>query len=102
MSIREVVEGLQIQGEDETIVYSLSTTNVGGSPSSVSVVVKKESDNSNVTATVMPSGSHSVASDVITLKPLTALTVGEVYRVEVAFTSAGNNLEHYFRVKCET
>lgn len=101
MSIREVVEGRQTQGADETIVYTLDTTNVGGSPSVSAVVVWRESDSTDVTATVMPSGSHSVNGAVITLKPLTALTVGETYRVEVKFTSAGNTLEHYFRVYCD-
>jgi len=101
MSIREVIEGKQVQGADETITYSLDTTNVGGTPSVSGVVVWKESTATDVTATVMPSGSHSVASNVITLKPLTALTAGQSYRVEVKFTSAGNTLEHFFRVYCD-
>lgn len=101
MSIREVVEGRQTQGADETIVYTLDTTDVGGSPSVSAVVVWRESDATDVTSTTMPSGSHSVNGDVITLKALTALTAGQVYRVEVKFTSAGNTLEHYFRVYCD-
>lgn len=101
MSIREVMEGLQTQGADEKITYTLDTTNVGGGPAVSAVVVWKESDSTDVTATTMPAGSHSVSGAVITLKPLTALTAGQVYRVEVKFTSSGNTLEHYFRVYCD-
>lgn len=94
---REVVEGILYQGVDEEISYTLTTTNWGSDPSSISVVVK-ERDGTDVTTTVMPTNSPSVAGDVITLSPLKSLTKGKEYRVDVQFTAGGNVWEAYFRV----
>lgn len=99
---REVREGKQNQGVDESIAYTITTTPWGGTPSSVSVVVKDVSDPaapSVVTATVMPTGSASVAGDVITLPALKLLTAEHLYKVEVMFTSGGNVLECYLMVE---
>ena len=102
MSIREVAEGVQVQGEDETITYNITTTNWASSPTNVSMVVKRVSDDTDVTSTAAPSGSISVNGDVITLKPITALTDGERYRVEVKFTASPFAPgEFYFMIDCE-
>lgn len=98
---REVVEGVQYQGEDEEIVYTLTTTNWVSSPTNPSVVVK-ERDGTDVTATAMPTNSPSVSGDVITLSPLKSLTTGKEYRVEVQFQAGGSKWEAYFRVVGET
>jgi len=99
---REAVEGLQWQGVDETIVYSVTTTNWASSPTSPVVVVKDTSaDDADVTATVMPTGSASVSGDDITLPPLTALTASHRYRVEVQFASGSSVFEMYFYVQAE-
>lgn len=100
MSKREVLEGIQYQGEDEEIVYTLTTTNWISSPTSPSVVVK-ERDGEDVTSTVMPTNSPSVSGDVITLSPLKSLTVGKEYRVEVSFQAGGSKWEAFFRVTGE-
>lgn len=102
MSDREVVEGPQIQGEDEKITYTITTTPWGSSPTDVSMVVK-DKDGTDVTSTVT-SGSISVAGDVITLKPIDSLTTtGTRYRVEVQFTCGGGApFETYFFIDCET
>lgn len=101
-SSREIRQGLQYQGEDEEIVYTITTTAWGSSPSAVSVAVKDERAGfADVTSTVMPTGSPTVAGDVITLPTMKALTRGRTYRVEVRFTSGANVLEPYFRVLCE-
>lgn len=99
---REAKEGVQGQGAEERIAYTITTTPWGGTPTSVSakafdVTAGKRTD---VTSTVFPTNSPSVAGDVITLSLLRALTVGHRYRVEVQFTSAGNLLEPYFFVDC--
>jgi len=100
---REVVEGTQKQGEDETIIYSITTTPWGGTPVSPSAVVKDTTaSNRVVTSTVMPSGSASVAGDIITLPALKSLTAGHDYRVEVKWTYSGNVFECYFTVEAET
>lgn len=99
---REVKEGIQLQGVDEIIAYTITTTNWGSTPTSPSVVVKDTSDsNTDVTSTVMNPNSPSVAGDVITLSALDTLTVDHVYRVEVKFVTGGNTLECFFLVKAE-
>lgn len=97
-NIREVAEGRQYQGEDESIAYTLDVSAVGSSPSSVSVVVKEAFTGTAVTATVMPTNSPSVNGNVITLSALKLLTAGVLYRVEVKYTISGNILENYFEV----
>ena len=100
MSEREVVEGVREQGSDETITWTIDVSNVGSSPTNPSVDVFAESDlSASVKSTVMPSGSPSVSGDTITLPPLTSLTAGVVYRVEVQFTVGGGApFEVYFKV----
>jgi len=100
---RQVAEGATNQGADEIIAYTLTTTNWGSSPSSVSVVVFDITDGvrTDVTSTVMPTNSPSVQSDLITLSPLKSLTAGNTYRVEIKFTVSGNVLEAYAIVNAE-
>ena len=100
MSIREIAEGRQVQGEDEIITYTLTTTNWASDPTSSSMVVK-DSNGTDVTATVA-TGSTSEAGDVITLKAIGSLVAGESYRVEVQFTvGSGTPWECYFWIDCE-
>jgi len=100
-SILEVKEGTQYQSAGETLVFTITTTNWASTPTSPTAVVYDESNlDTDVTTTVMPSGSHSVATDVITLKPLTALTVDHTYRVEVKFVIGSNTWECFFKVIC--
>jgi hypothetical protein len=104
---RQVLESPLEQGVEEEIGYILTTTPWGSSPSSVSVTVWAITtpDNgptyTNVTSTVMPSGSPSVAGDEITLPKLKLLTDGVKYRAEVKFTTGGNVFEAYFFVQCK-
>jgi hypothetical protein len=101
MALREVLEGQQLQGENEKIAYRITTTPWGSSPSNVAVVVKDVLDSyRDVTSTVMP-GSPTVSGDVITLPKLIGLTDGRIYRVEVKFDSAGTTFECYFDVGAE-
>jgi hypothetical protein len=101
-SVREVVEGAQAQGEDEQVVYTITTTPWGSTPTSPAVVVKRDDTGADVTSTVMPTNSPSILGDVITLSTLKLLTADVVYRVEVKFTTGGNVLECYFMVSAET
>ena len=96
---REAVEKTQYQGVDEEIVDTIDTANWGGTPSSPSVVAKDVTNAlADVTSTVLPSGSPSIASDVITLPKLQDLTQDHTYRIELQFTISGNLLEAYFLV----
>lgn len=100
---REIVEGMQLQGEDETIVYQLTTTPWGSSPTSTSAKIFRQAGGetyTDVTSTNM-TGSTSVTGDVITLPAISGLTDGVMYRVEVKFTSSGNIFEAYAYIKGE-
>lgn len=95
---REIREGRQVQGVDESIVYTLTTTPWGSSPGSISVKVYTMSPSgtrTDVTSTVMPTGSASAVGDVISLPALKLLTAGTLYRVEIKFTCSGNIFEAY-------
>lgn len=100
---REVTEGLQYQGEDEIIIYTVDITNVGDDPTGVAVKVYSVYGETytDVTSTVMPVNSPSVLANIITLSPLKLLTLGISYQVEVKFDIATNTFEHYFRVLCQ-
>lgn len=102
MFSRAAKEGQQVQGVDEQIAYSITTTPWGTSPTSLAVVVKDvTAGGTDVTTTVMPTGSASAVGDVITLPILKLLTAGSLYRVEVKFTCGGNVFECYFEVHAE-
>ena len=101
---REVVEGVQYQGVDEAIGYTVDVSALmptpSDAPSAVAVVVKDDHGTA-VTATTMPTNAPTVADGVIALSPLRALVAGVLYRVEVQYTIAGNVLESYFYVQAE-
>lgn len=102
MASREVVESpIDDQGVDEQVIYTLTTTPWGSSPTSPSMVVKDETlNNTDVTSTVT-AGSISTSGDVLTLKTITGLTEGHTYRMEIKFTTGGSVLETYCRIKAK-
>jgi hypothetical protein len=101
MISREVVQGRQLQGEDERIAYKITTTPWAPAPTSPEVVVKDVRDNyADVSGTTL-SGTPSIFEDVITLPVLHSLTAGKLYRVEVKFTVDNNDFEPYFYVLAE-
>ena len=102
---RVVKEGKQIQGTDEVIVYTITSTPWGTPPVVVAATATKaydvtDNNRTDVTATVL-TGDTTVGGDVISLPPLDALTAGHIYRIEVKFTSGGNTFEPYFIVEAE-
>lgn len=101
MSVREVAEGVQIQGADEAVTYSITTTNWASSPSDPAVTVKDVDAGTDVTDDVT-SGSASVAGDIITLPEISGLTARTLYRVELQFTAGEfNPAECYFYIRAE-
>ena len=101
MTSRRVKEGTQVQGVDEQIVYSLTTTPWCSLPASIAVVAKdKTVDLADVSATVL-SGAASANGDVISLPTLSGLTKDHTYRIEVKFSAGGNTFEAYFEVAAE-
>lgn len=98
-SVLEVAEGLQTQSTGESIVWAINTAN-RGTPTSPSVATVKNSAGTDVKSTVMPTGSASVATTIISLPSLTALTAGERYEIRVLFTVSGNIQEVIINVDC--
>lgn len=96
-SIREVAEGLQTQGEDETLTWALTTTNYASSPTDVAITVKDETAGGGVVTLCSGTATNG---DVISAT-LGGLTKDHIYRVEYKFTSGGNTFEPYVRVRCE-
>lgn len=104
MPSRAVKETDIRQGAGESIIYTITTTPWGSSPTDVTVAgyeVKPDDTFTDVTTTIIPSGSASVSGDVITLPAVTALTAEKRYRIEVLFTSGSNTFEAYFEIKAE-
>lgn len=99
---REVIEGVQHQGTDEVIAYTVDTSRIGVPSTPVVVVVRQESGGAtgvDVTAIHMPINVPTVSGNVITLSPLKLLAAGQRYRVEVQYDIDGNTLESYFIVE---
>lgn len=98
--MREVIEGLQTQGPNEEIVYRLTVT-----PPAVSVVgvaVTDQNTGTNVTATVMPTGTASVSDGAIILPVIKALTLGHLYVVAPIYTDGQSpKIEPIIRVLCQ-
>ena len=99
--MREVAEGIQIQGENEAIQYPISCD-----PAAVTVTLVRVIDVASglvVTTTVMPTGTASIADDgdTIVLPIMRALTRAHMYRVEVRYSDGVNTIEPFFRVYCE-
>ncbi len=101
MTSRQTIERGLVQGEDEQVIFSITTTPWGSDPASVTVVAKDvDDDYADVSATVL-FGSPSVSGDVITLPTLKSLTAGKQYRIEVKFTVSSNVLEAFFFIKAQ-
>lgn len=101
MSVRKVIESPLVQGVDEQIIYTLTTTPWGSSPGSISVVAKDATSALvDVSSTVL-SGSASAVGDLIVLPKLKSLTEKHLYRIEVKFTCSSNVFETYFEVVAE-
>ena len=98
---RQTKEQNIVQGVDEEIIYTLTTTPWGSTPIGVSVKAYSLTvPYTDVSATVL-SGSPSVSGDVITLPILESLTEGYRYRIEIKFTAGGNVFEAWFEVEAE-
>lgn len=91
---REVLEGDQYVGIDERPYLTVTTTNWGSSPTSVTVTsyeYNKVTDTYTLnTSTIFPSGSASVSGDIITLPCLVPEAVDDMYEVHVKFTAGGS------------
>lgn len=99
---REVIEGTQAQGADESIAYTITSTPWGTAPTIDSIVAKDMTEGGTDVSAIVLSGASSVAGDVMTLQSLGHLTANHLYRIEVQFTTAdGNTWECYLNVAAQ-
>ena len=88
------------QGRDEEIVYALTTTPWGSSPSAVLITAYDATASFGDVSSTVLSGSPSVSGDVITFPVCKSLTMGNIYRVEIMFTTGGNVEETHVEIHC--
>jgi hypothetical protein len=89
------------QTPNERVIYTIDTTNWGGTPTSPSAKAYDEGNSdTDVTTTLFPTNSPSVSSDDIALSLLRAMTVAHTYRIETAFTNGYGTQECIFKANC--
>ena len=99
---RQVVEGPQAQGVDESIVYDITTTPWGTSPSSPSYVVKDMNASlADITTDVSTGNAPGISGDVLTIPTIKPLAADRKYRVEVKFTADAQDFETFFIIEVE-
>ena len=100
------------QHDGETISYTIDVSNFDTPANTLShevLLFKDDADaavtednTTDVTATIIPSGSPAAATTNITTAPLTAMTIGQSYRVYTIFKDNSSNgpFRRYFVVEC--
>ena len=105
-SPREVTYSPWEQGADERVIHTFDFAapangqGVVTAPSSATIAVFDVTGGArtDVTATVMPTNSPSIASSVVTASPLRDLTAGQTYRVECLGVGADGQREELYLV----
>lgn len=99
--VLEPVEGAQVQASWELMTWKLDVTAVTATPDSAAVAhIWKESTETDVIATVMPTATVTVSGATITLGVLRSLTAGESYRIEGTYVDGLNTRGFVIRVRC--
>jgi hypothetical protein len=88
---RRIRESPLRQGVDEEIVYHLTTTPWGGTPSSPAVKLY-DSAGADVSSTYLV-GSASVSGDIVNTPTVKNFTVALNLQLEIKFTTGGDILE---------
>jgi hypothetical protein len=101
--MRKVREGKLVQGQDEKIAYSITTTPWGSSPADVAVSIYRVTAGAyeDVSDDCLEAGSPQVVGDKITTPRVIGLTPGELYRLEIRFTAGGQVFEPYIEIEAE-
>ena len=109
--VRQIKEAQQndpwVFGTEESIPPTLTVPSTWGTPTPASTPTVKvysyvSGSYTDVTSTLIPSGSASISGQVITLPSLTAGTEDVLYRIEVKFTtSEGSTLEAHGWLLCK-
>lgn len=97
---REVAEGLQVQGPNETITWAVDVENWSDSPTSPDVTVYDLNAASEDVTDDVTEGSASVDGTTITLPQISGLTNGHLYRIDVSFTSGADTEELFMLLRC--
>jgi hypothetical protein len=104
-SIRNILEGQQVQGSTEEVTYTLTFPASWGVPTAPTVIVYSVNEATgaltNVTSTVMPTGSASATLQVVTLPELKLLTADVLYRVIVTVASGTNVFTALAHIRAE-
>jgi hypothetical protein len=98
---RDVTQARVAQSADETIEYTLTTTNVASNPTSPTVKAYDLTNSSADVSTTVLTGSASASGDVITLPTVSGLTAGQVYQIEVKYTVGNSTFEQTFVIVCQ-
>lgn len=104
MSIREAKGSPKRQGRDEKVFYTFDFTPWGFTAPTVAVCTVYNTSTlpeSDVTTTVMPTGSASIAGAVVTCPLLQNLTAGTLYRLECKVTQGVEVREAVCRIIAE-
>ncbi len=95
---REIREGLQPQGPNESIIYRITVTPAAVSAGSVTVT--DQNTGADVTASTC-TGSATVSNGALVLPALHDLVENHFYEIEAAYTdAAGNVITPLFRILC--
>lgn len=99
---REVVEGTQGQGVNESVSYVIPSDPWGNAPTILGITARDVTlGGVDVSSTVL-SGTWSVAGNVMTLQPVSALTANHLYRIDVQFqTDDGNVFGCYLHIAAQ-
>ena len=109
MSELDVQGGVIEQGTAEERAYAVNFANYGmTAPTAATVTVYDrtglaEDDprlGTNVTSTVMPTNTPSIATTVVTCSPLLLLTAGRTYRLVVKATEGSNKETAHVTIRC--
>lgn len=93
------LEGTRFQGEGSNVSPRWTAIFQGKSSITVNnVYVYKDGSTTDGASTYMPSGSHVVSGNRVTLKPLTALVGGEYFNVCMDITADGERDFRFFKV----
>lgn len=92
------IESPIVRAEGITETFTLRVLGSGTLSSVSAKVYKKKKD---VTATVMPSGSVSVVTNSVALKPITGLVGNSKYVVDVTLTTGGAVKVYKFMIRTQ-
>ena len=93
-----IIESPVTQGKNASIPWVV-TFPWASTLASATVQVFKKGTTTDIAGTVMPSGSHSISGNSLTMKNLTALTGGESYIIAIQITVDGVADEYFMEVQ---